>query len=67
MRDNQKITKYNTAFNRLAKQTKWDESALRYCYYSGLANRIKDVLATKDKPSSLAELKEAAGAINAHY
>ena len=57
----------NTAFNRLAKQTKWGESALRHQYYVGLAERIKDILATKEKPSSLRALKDAAKAADARH
>jgi len=68
MRDNQKILKYNVEFTRFAKLTRWDEPALRHRYYTGLAERIKDVLSQNpNKPSSLLELRTAAHAIDARY
>jgi hypothetical protein len=68
MKDSHKILKYNVEFTRLAKLTRWDESALRHRYYTGLAERIKDVLSQSlTKPQTLLELKTAAHAIDARY
>ena len=68
MKDSHKILKYNVEFTRLAKLTRWDESTLRHRYYTGLAERIKDVLSQSiSKPQTLLELKTAAHAIDARY
>ena len=67
MRENQKILKYNVEFNKLSARVRWGDSALRYKYYKGLPDRIKDVLAQNDKPRTLAELKGIAQSIDARY
>ena len=67
MRDNQRIIKYNVDFNRFAIQTGWDDSVLRHRYYSGLAERIKDVIGQVGKPSTLTELKTLAHSIDARH
>jgi hypothetical protein len=67
MRDNQRILKYNVDFNRLAIQTGWSESVLRHRYYSGLAERIKDIMGQQGKPSTLDEMKTLAHAIDSRH
>src|SRR5271163_1005311 len=67
MRDNQRILKYNVEFNRLAVQTGWDDSVLHHRYYSGLAERIKDVMGQQGKPTSLSEMKTLAHTIDARH
>ena len=67
MQDNQHIVKYNVEFNRLAIQTGWDESVLRHRYYSGLAERIKDIMGQQGKPSTLDAMKVLAHSIDARY
>jgi Retrotransposon gag protein len=67
MRDNHRIIKYNVDFNRFAIQTGWDDSVLRHRYYSGLAERIKDVIGQVGKPSTLTELKTLAHSIDARH
>ena len=37
MLDSHRILKYNIDFNRLAVRMHWDDSVLRHCYYTGLA------------------------------
>src|SRR5271154_158113 len=64
MRENQRILKYNVEFNRLAVQTGWNDSVLRHRYYSGLAERIKDVMGQQGKPPTLTEMKTLAQAID---
>ena len=67
MQDNQHILKYNVEFNRLAIRTGWDDSVLRHRYYSGLAERIKDVMGQQGKPSTLHGMKTLAHAIDSRY
>src|SRR6202046_5566607 len=67
MRDNQRIVKYNVEFNRLAVQTGWDDSVLRHCYYSGLAERIKDIMGQQGKPITLEAMKTLAHPIDARH
>ena len=64
MHDNQRIVKYNVEFNRLAVRTGWDDSVLRYRYYSGLAERIKDIMGQQGKPATLEAMKTLAHSID---
>ena len=67
MKDNQHILKYNIDFTRLAIQTGWDDSVLRHRYYSGLAERIKDIMGQQGKPDTLDKMKILAHSIDARY
>jgi hypothetical protein len=68
MQENQRIVKYNVDFNRFAIQTGWDESVLRHRYYSGLAERIKDIMGQQGKPATLEAMKTLAHSIDSrHY
>ena len=67
MQDNQKIVKYNVEFNKLAIRTHWDDGVLRHRYYSGLAERIKDIMGQQGKPSTLEEMKTLAHSIDSRY
>lgn len=67
MRENQRIVKYNVDFNRLAIQTGWDDSVLRHRYYSGLAERIKDIMGQQGKPTTLDAMKTLAHHIDARH
>lgn len=67
MKDNQRILKYNIEFNRLAVLTGWDDSVLRHRYYSGLAERIKDVMGQVGKPATLEKMRTLAHSIDARH
>jgi hypothetical protein len=67
MQDNQHIIKYNVEFNRLAIRTGWDESVLRYRYYTGLAERIKDIMGQQGKPPTLEAMKLLAHTIDSRH
>jgi Domain of unknown function (DUF4939) len=67
MQDNQRIVKYNVDFNRLAIRTGWDETVLRHRYYTGLAERIKDVMGQQGKPATLDAMKTLAHTIDARH
>lgn len=67
MSEGQKILKYNVEFNRLSSEVKWDEEALYHRYYSGLADRIKDTLALREKPKTLRLLREAAQLLDGRH
>ena len=67
MKDTQRIVKYNVEFNRLSIQTGWDDSVLRHRYYSGLAERIKDIMGQQGKPATLEAMKTLAHCIDARH
>lgn len=67
MQENQHILKYNVEFNRLAIRTGWGDSVLRHRYYTGLAERIKDVMGTQGKPATLEDMKTLAHAIDSRH
>jgi Retrotransposon gag protein len=67
MQDNQHIVKYNVEFNRLAIRTGWDDSVLRHRYYSGLAERIKDIMGQQGKPATLEAMKTLAHSIDSRH
>ena len=67
MHDNQHIVKYNVEFNRLAIRTGWDDSVLRHRYYSGLAERIKDIMGQQGKPATLEQMKQLAHSIDSRH
>ena len=67
MKDNQHILKYNIEFTRLATQTGWDDTVLRHCYYSGLADRIKDIMGQQGKPDTLDKMRILAHSIDAQH
>jgi len=67
MQDNQKIVKYNVEFNKLAIRTHWDDGVLRHRYYSGLAERIKDIMGQQGKPATLEDMKTLAHSIDSRY
>ena len=67
MQDNQKIVKYNVEFNKFAIRTHWDDQVLRHRYYSGLAERIKDIMGHYGKPSTLDEMKTLAHSIDSRH
>jgi hypothetical protein len=64
MQDNQHIVKYNVEFNQLAIRTGWDDSVLRHRYYSGLAERIKDIMGQQGKPATLEAMRLLAHSID---
>lgn len=67
MQENHHIVKYNVDFNRLAIQTGWDESVLRHRYYSGLAERVKDIMGQQGKPATLDAMKALAHSIDSRH
>jgi Ty3 transposon capsid-like protein len=67
MQDNQRILKYNVDFNRFAIRTGWDDSVLRHRYYTGLAERIKDIMGQQGKPSTLEAMKTLAHSIDSRH
>ena len=57
--------RYNIGFRRLDTQTGWNDSVLQHCYYSGLAEKIKDIMGTHGKPTTLDTMKALAHSIDA--
>ena len=54
MNPDDRIATYNIAFLQYSAQLQWTESALCHRYYSGLPDRIQDIISTRegDKPST---------------
>ena len=67
MSDNQRIAKYITQFNRLATQVGWGHEALRYQFYKGLPDRLKDRISEVGKPKDLYQLRDLAQSLDARY
>ena len=69
MKDSEAIANYITRFRTESARLKWDDSALKYHFRTGLADRILDDLARMtDQPDSLSELMEMSLAIdNRHW
>ena len=68
MRENQRISDYLVRFNSIAVRLQWGEAALRFRFYEGLPDRIKDEIMKGDgKPSTLVGLREKAKNIDARY
>lgn len=59
MLDNQKIIKYDLAFDRITARLDWGERALYHQYYKGLPDRIKDAM-IHSRPDKLDLLIEVA-------
>ena len=64
MQDNQHLIKYNIEFNRLSVRTNWNDAVLQHRYYSGLAERIKDIMGQQGKPTTLEAMKTLAHQID---
>jgi hypothetical protein len=67
MRENQRITKYLTQFNRLAALVDWGPAALRHQFYKGLPTRIKDDVCRVGKPNTLKALRNLARTVDARH
>ena len=67
MGDNQRIAKYITQFTRLATQVRWGNAPLRYRFYDGLPNRLKDRISEVGKPETLVALRDLAQSIDNRY
>jgi len=69
MNPDDRIATYNVAFLWYSAQLQWTESALCHRYYSGLPDRIQDIISTCEgsKPSTFQTLYSTAVSIDNHY
>ena len=69
MNPDDRIATYNIAFLRYSTQLQWTESALCHRYYSGLPDRIQDIISTREggKPSTFQTLYSTAVSIDNHF
>jgi len=69
MNPDDRIAIYNIAFLRYSAQLQWKESALCHRYYSGLPDRIQDIISTRegDKPSIFQTLYSTAVSIDNYF
>src|SRR6266436_2055646 len=50
------LSEYLVRFNTLASRVEWGDAALRFQFYDGLPDRLKDRVALLGKPDNLREL-----------
>src|SRR5258708_16760539 len=50
------LSEYLVRFNTLASRVEWGDAALRFQFYDGLPERLKDRIALLRKPDTLREL-----------
>jgi hypothetical protein len=55
LRQERSASEYATAFEKLASQLKWGDSALMSFFYTGLKDRVKDVLYMRPRPDTFSE------------
>jgi len=69
MNPDDRIAIYNVAFLWYSAELQWMENALCYRYYSGLPDRIQDIISTREggKPSTFQTLYSTAVSINNHF
>jgi len=69
MNPDDRIAIYNIAFLQYSAQLQWTESALCHRYYSGLPDRIWDIISTCEggKPSTFQTLYSTVVSIDNHY
>ena len=69
MNPDDRIAIYNLAFLRYSAQLQWTESALCHRYYSGLPDRIQDIISTREggKPSTFQTLYSTVISIDNHF
>ena len=60
MKENQRILQYLSKFTQLSTQLQWDDEALKFFFYQGLPDRLKDRISDQGKPKTLQRLKEMA-------
>src|SRR5258708_11466061 len=63
MASNTRLAEYLVCFNTLASRVGWGEQALRFQFYDGLPEHLKDRLAMLGKPDSLRKLVQ----VTQHY
>jgi len=69
MNPGDRIAIYNVAFLRYSAELQWTENALCHRYYSGLPDRIQDIISTREggKPSTFQSLYSTAVSIDNHF
>ena len=61
------LTEYLVRFNTLAARVRWGDAALRFQFYDGLPNCLKDRIAILGKPDTLRELVQVTQRYNILY
>ena len=67
MQSDSRLAEYLVRFNTLSSQVTWGNSALRFQFYNGLPDCLKDRIAVLGKPDNLRELVETTAHHNALY
>jgi hypothetical protein len=68
MKENSRVHRYTVLFREAADELGWPDNVLHRLYYTGLANRIKDLWARTDPPADFERLvREAQHADNRYW
>ena len=69
MDSDDQIATYNVTFLQYSTELQWMENTLCYKYYSGLPDRIQNIISTHErgKPSTFQTLYSTAVSINNHF
>ena len=67
MQSDSRLAEYLVRFNMLSSRVTWGDSALRFQFYNGLPDRLKDRIAVLGKPDNLGELVETTACHDALY
>ena|SRR5258708_4450380 len=63
MQPDSRISEYLVQFNTLASRVSWGDAVLRFQFYDGLPEQLKDKIAILGKPESLREMVN----VTVHY
>jgi hypothetical protein len=67
MLDTHHVNRHMTNFTELSSYVEWNDAALYEAFYNSLAERIKDLMLSIERPATLDELKCQALRINTRY
>lgn len=67
MKSGARVHEYNLEFDLLASYLSWNDDSLRYHYYRGLADRIKNELVSHSYVNTVVGIREEARRIDARY
>ena len=55
---------YISEFRAIASGLSWNDAALKFRFYQGLSDKVKDIICMKERPNTLEEYIQRAQAIN---
>jgi Retrotransposon gag protein len=55
---------YSSEFRAIASRLGWNDAALKFYFYQGLSDKVKDIICMKEEPNTLEEYIQRAQAID---